>query len=123
MDYPKLIGQHTTPPELPIYGDPYTEIALNLVFTKGNPTFLLDGKKLQLLQPLDRDEENLSHIVFQVSCSIRKQPTSDAAFRLLCAYLMSTTMRRASGTHPMRSPCRRLLSPKRWITRRCNVII
>ncbi|XP_050317816.1 cadherin-99C isoform X1 [Bactrocera neohumeralis] len=66
-----FIGQQTTPPELPIYGDPYTEIALNLVFPKGNPTFLLDGKKLQLLQPLDRDEENLSHIVFQVSCSIR----------------------------------------------------
>ncbi|CAD6993778.1 unnamed protein product [Ceratitis capitata] len=61
----------TTPPELPIHGDPYTEIALDLVFPKGNPTFLLDGKKLQLLQPLDRDEENLSHIVFQVSCSIR----------------------------------------------------
>ncbi|XP_017487565.1 PREDICTED: cadherin-related family member 1-like, partial [Rhagoletis zephyria] len=65
------IGQQTTPPELPIYGDPYTEIALDLVFPKGNPTFLLEGKKLQLLQPLDRDEENLSHIVFQVSCTIR----------------------------------------------------
>ena len=61
------IGQQTNPPELPIFGDPFTEIALDLVFPKGNPIFLLNGKKLQLLQPLDRDEENLSHIVFQVS--------------------------------------------------------
>lgn len=60
------IGQQTNPPELPIFGDPFTEIALDLVFPKGNPIFLLNGKKLQLLQPLDRDEENLSHIVFQV---------------------------------------------------------
>lgn len=61
------VGQRTVPAELPIYGDPYTEIALELVFPKGNPIFLLNGKTLQLLQPLDRDEENLSHIVFQVS--------------------------------------------------------
>jgi hypothetical protein len=61
------VGQRTTPTELPIYGDPYSEIALELVFPKGNPIFLLNGKTLQLLQPLDRDEENLSHIVFQVS--------------------------------------------------------
>ncbi|KAI8045501.1 cadherin-99C isoform X1 [Drosophila gunungcola] len=66
-----FIGQPTTPPELPIFGDPETEIALNLVFPKGQPIFQLNGKKLQLLQPLDRDEENLSHIVFQVSCTIR----------------------------------------------------
>lgn len=60
------IGQHTTPAELPIVGDPFTEIALELVFPKGNPQFLLNGKRLQLLQPLDRDEDNISHIVFQV---------------------------------------------------------
>ncbi|XP_037944039.1 cadherin-99C-like [Teleopsis dalmanni] len=66
-----FIGQQTIPAELPIYGDPDTEIALDLVFSKGNPIFFLNGKKLQLLQPLDRDEENLSHIVFQVSCTIR----------------------------------------------------
>ncbi|XP_001357648.2 cadherin-99C [Drosophila pseudoobscura] len=66
-----FIGQQTTPPELPIFGDPETEIDLDLVFPKGQPTFQLIGKRLQLLQPLDRDEENLSHIVFQVSCTIR----------------------------------------------------
>ncbi|KAL5285532.1 hypothetical protein ACFFRR_007314 [Megaselia abdita] len=65
------IGQKTNPPELPIFGDPFTEIALDLVFNKGNRTFKLVGKQLQLLQPLDRDEENLSHIVFQISCTIR----------------------------------------------------
>uniref|UniRef100_A0A336LX47 CSON004492 protein n=1 Tax=Culicoides sonorensis TaxID=179676 RepID=A0A336LX47_CULSO len=65
------VGQRTTPMELPIYGDPYTEIALELIFPKGNPIFLLNGKQLQLLQPLDRDEENLSHIVFQIACTIR----------------------------------------------------
>lgn len=62
-----VIDQRTTPTELPIFGDPFTEIALELVFPKGNQIFLLNGKSLQLLQPLDRDEENLSHIVFQVS--------------------------------------------------------
>lgn len=60
------VGQHTTPPDLPIFGDPYTDIALELIFPKGNPIFILNGKQLQLLRPLDRDEENLSHIVFQV---------------------------------------------------------
>uniref|UniRef100_W4VRE0 Putative auditory receptor cell stereocilium organization n=1 Tax=Corethrella appendiculata TaxID=1370023 RepID=W4VRE0_9DIPT len=65
------VGQRTVPSELPIYGDPYTDIALELLFPKGKPTFLLNGKTLQLLQPLDRDEENLSHIVFQITCTIR----------------------------------------------------
>lgn len=60
------IGQRTAPPELPIYGDPVDEISLELIFPKGNPVFLLNGKTLQLLQPLDRDKENLSHIIFQV---------------------------------------------------------
>ncbi|KAG4067292.1 hypothetical protein HA402_000283 [Bradysia odoriphaga] len=65
------VGQRTTPAELPIYGDPYTEIALELIFAKENPNFLLNGKTLQLLKPLDRDQDNLSHIVFQISCTIR----------------------------------------------------
>lgn len=60
------VAQHTNPPELPISGDPTDDITLELVFPKGKPTFLLDGKSLRLIHPLDRDEENLSHIVFQV---------------------------------------------------------
>lgn len=60
------VGQSTIPAEIPIEGDPFSEIILDLVFPKGNPLFILNGKKLQLLEPLDRDAENLSHIVFQV---------------------------------------------------------
>lgn len=65
------IDQRTTPLELPIFGDPFTEIALELNFAKGNQIFLLNGKSLQLLQPLDRDAENLSHIVFQVNIYLK----------------------------------------------------
>ncbi|XP_053680241.1 cadherin-99C [Anopheles nili] len=65
------VAQLTNPPELPISGDPNDDITLELVFPKGKPTFLLDGKSLRLIHPLDRDEENLSHIVFQITCMVR----------------------------------------------------
>jgi len=61
------INQPIKPAELPIIGDPYTEISLDLIFPTRNPTFTLIGKHIQLTQPLDRDAENLSHIVFQVT--------------------------------------------------------
>jgi len=61
------INQPIKPSELPIIGDPYTEISLDLLFPTRNATFALIGKKIQLTQPLDRDAENLSHIVFQVT--------------------------------------------------------
>ncbi len=70
------IGQRTSPPELPIYGDANEEISLAVVFPKGNPIFSLKDKTLQLLQPLDRDKENLSHIIFQVSVNVRIIATS-----------------------------------------------
>lgn len=54
------------PEELPVSGDPYNETALELIFPGRQPRFKLNGKKLQLLDALDRDEENLSHVVFQV---------------------------------------------------------
>jgi hypothetical protein len=60
------IDQRTTPPVLPIYGDPNEEIALELLFPKGEPVFTVKEKSLQLIKPLDRDEDNLSHIMFQV---------------------------------------------------------
>lgn len=69
---PIAIDQRTNPVELPIFGDPFQEIALELIFPKGNQIFLLNGKSLKLLQPLDRDAENLSHIIFQVR-KINKQ--------------------------------------------------
>jgi len=61
------VSQSTSPAELPIVGDPFRDVTLDLVFPKDKPVFILNGKKLQLLEPLDRDEDNLSHIVFQVS--------------------------------------------------------
>lgn len=51
---------------MPIFGDVETEISLELVFQKFEPVFELSGKSLKLLKPLDRDKDNLSHIVFQV---------------------------------------------------------
>lgn len=54
------------PEELPVSGDPYNETTLELIFPGRQPRFKLNGKKLQLLDPLDRDDENLSHVVFQV---------------------------------------------------------
>ena len=68
IGYPfSAIDQKTVPEELPVSGDPYNETMLELIFPgKEIPLFKLNGKKLQLLEPLDRDDENLSHVVFQV---------------------------------------------------------
>ncbi|KAK2588635.1 hypothetical protein KPH14_006402 [Odynerus spinipes] len=65
------IDQKTTPEELPVSGDPYNETTLELIFPTRQPLFKLVGKKLQLLEPLDRDDENLSHVVFQLSCTVK----------------------------------------------------
>ncbi|KAG8256728.1 hypothetical protein J6590_063041 [Homalodisca vitripennis] len=68
---PQQISQETTPRDVPIVGDPFSNIALDLVFPKGKAMFILNGKKLQLLTPLDRDQDNLSHIVFQLTCTVK----------------------------------------------------
>lgn len=60
------INQETIPPELPILGDPINDIILELMSSIKPPLFTLDGKKLRLLRSLDRDVDNLSHLVFQV---------------------------------------------------------
>ncbi|XP_072398558.1 cadherin-99C [Diabrotica undecimpunctata] len=65
------VSQETVPAELPITGEPNVDIFLDLSFPKGIPMFFLNGKKLQLLSPLDRDENNLSHIVFQLICTVK----------------------------------------------------
>ncbi|XP_059470524.1 cadherin-99C isoform X3 [Neocloeon triangulifer] len=62
------IDQVTSPAELPIVGDPGTQIQLDAVFPQNRQLFALDGKKLRLLQPIDRDTGNVSHVVFQVVC-------------------------------------------------------
>lgn len=61
------VNQTTIPAELPIVGEPDVDVILSTVFPKGPTLFELDGKRLQLLQPLDRDADNLSHMVFQVT--------------------------------------------------------
>lgn len=61
------VNQTTIPLELPIVGEPDVDVLLSTVFPKGPTVFQLDGKRLQLLQPLDRDADNLSHMVFQVT--------------------------------------------------------
>lgn len=77
--YPfSAIDQKTVPEELPVSGDPYNETMLELIFPgRKIPLFKLNGKKLQLLEPLDRDDENLSHVVFQVRNLARLQNLPD----------------------------------------------
>lgn len=65
------ISQETIPKELPIEGEPNVDIFLDLHFPKGPAVFFLNGKKLQLLTPLDRDEDGVSHIVFQLVCTVK----------------------------------------------------
>ncbi|KAI5636358.1 cadherin domain-containing protein [Phthorimaea operculella] len=65
------VNQSTIPPTLPIVGDPGEDVILSTVFPKGPTLFELDGKRLQLLQPLDRDADNLSHMVFQLVCQVK----------------------------------------------------
>ncbi|RVE54613.1 hypothetical protein evm_000734 [Chilo suppressalis] len=65
------VNQSTVPAVLPIVGEPDVDVVLSTVFPKGPTLFQLDGKRLQLLQPLDRDAENLSHMVFQLVCQVK----------------------------------------------------
>lgn len=67
------LGIHDTSKKLPIHGDD-DEITLSLNFPADNlgiGLFRLNGKYLQLVHPLDRDKDNLSHILFTVSVLIR----------------------------------------------------
>ncbi|XP_075975819.1 cadherin 99C isoform X3 [Anticarsia gemmatalis] len=65
------VNQSTVPAVLPIVGEPGVDVVLSTVFPKGPTLFQLDGKRLQLLQPLDRDADNLSHMVFQLVCQVK----------------------------------------------------
>ncbi|XP_022127286.2 cadherin-99C [Pieris rapae] len=65
------VNQSTVPATLPIVGEPDVDVLLSTVFPKGPTLFQLDGKRLQLLQPLDRDADNLSHMVFQLVCQVK----------------------------------------------------
>lgn len=61
------LEQQTSPLELPIFGEPNKDIILELGYPKIEPVFELEGKRLKLLKPLDRDKDNLSHLIFQVN--------------------------------------------------------
>ncbi|XP_028034875.1 cadherin-99C [Bombyx mandarina] len=65
------VNQSTVPAILPVVGEPDVDVVLSTVFPKGPTLFQLDGKRLQLLQPLDRDADNLSHMVFQLVCQVK----------------------------------------------------
>ncbi|ROT74065.1 protocadherin-15, partial [Penaeus vannamei] len=64
------VDQQTSPSELPIEGDPEAEIELS-VSEAGTDYFALSGRRLQLVKPLDRDEQDLSTLSFQISCRVR----------------------------------------------------
>ena len=63
-------SQRTRPRELPILGEVGKDINLELVFPTGENSFSLQDKSLHLSSPLDRDEEDLSSLVFQVTCTV-----------------------------------------------------
>ncbi|XP_069188061.1 cadherin-99C isoform X1 [Procambarus clarkii] len=63
------VDQLTSPSEVPVEGDPQTEVQLE-VTEPGKEYFILNGRRLQLVKPLDRDQQ-LSTLRFQVSCTIR----------------------------------------------------
>ncbi len=62
-------SQVTSPEEMPVSGFPGDDIRLELFYPESKQFeshFALDGKRLKLLKPLDRDEGDLSSIMFQV---------------------------------------------------------
>ncbi|CAG7733991.1 unnamed protein product, partial [Allacma fusca] len=65
------MDQPTNPRDLPIIGDPYDQIELTLVYPNDKIYFDLVGKRLELNEPLDRDKDDISSIVFQLVCSVR----------------------------------------------------
>ena len=71
MDLMESLGndfsQDTNPRELPIIGRVGSDIELELVFPSGYSIFKLGDKSIHLTEPLDRDQSDLSSIVFQVS--------------------------------------------------------
>ena len=63
-------SQETNPKELPIAGNVGSDIELELVFPSGYSIFRLQDKSIHLTEPLDRDQSDLSSIVFQVSLNL-----------------------------------------------------
>ncbi|KAG5673648.1 hypothetical protein PVAND_003676 [Polypedilum vanderplanki] len=71
-----VINSQENSPKLAIHGEVDDEITLGLNLPEGSHNlFKLNGKFLQLVHPLDRDKENLSHIQFSISCTIKSTPS------------------------------------------------
>jgi len=74
MDLIESLGddfsQETSPKELPITGRVGSDIELELVFPSGYSIFKTQDKSIHLTEPLDRDQNDLSSIVFQVTCTV-----------------------------------------------------
>ncbi|XP_059097736.1 cadherin-99C-like isoform X2 [Tigriopus californicus] len=65
------VDQLTSPVELPITGVPGTDIELEILppdRREDRQFFKLSGKQVQLLEPLDRDQSDLSSLMFQLTC-------------------------------------------------------
>ncbi|XP_046657764.1 cadherin-99C-like isoform X2 [Daphnia pulicaria] len=63
-------NQSTRPKVLPIVGDvPAGEISLTIASSSNPNVFALLGKELKLTSPLDRDHQDISSVILQVSCT------------------------------------------------------
>lgn len=93
------IGQETTPNELPISGTygwhsfcldtfqtffnfpgtPDEDMTLQILSdnSTSHDMFRLDGKRIQLVKPLDRDEKDIASIMFQVRGTWKKLTVSN----------------------------------------------
>lgn len=60
------MDQRTRPNLLPIVGNIDEEIGLQIA-SSTRPVFQLNGKQLQLTAPLDRDNEDISSVILQVT--------------------------------------------------------
>ncbi|XP_076053074.1 cadherin 99C [Oratosquilla oratoria] len=61
------VDQLTVPTELPLEGTVGSDVLLELS-ESGKKHFVLNGKRLQLVHPLERDEEDLSTLILDVEC-------------------------------------------------------
>jgi hypothetical protein len=61
-------NQSTRPKVLPIVGDvPAGEISLTIASSSNPNVFALLGKELKLTSPLDRDHQDISSVILQVT--------------------------------------------------------
>jgi len=64
-------NQSTRPELLPIVGNVADDITLEIA-SSSRPVFTLVDKQLKLISPLDRDVNDISSVILQVSCTVKK---------------------------------------------------